>query len=108
MLLCLIAALAISPADAFYRSNGGNRQRTQRTVRLDDHEHDHSLEAIQTGLDFLASSAGDGGPHDAVLPAALIFSGSGGPPGELLCIRPATRPAGVNYSLLPGRSPPAA
>ena len=108
MLLCLIAALAISPADAFYRSNAGNRQRTQRTIRLDDHEHDHSLEAIQTGLDFLASSAGDGGTHVAILPAAVIFSGSGGPPGELVRIRPVTRPAGVTYSLLPGRSPPAA
>jgi hypothetical protein len=108
VLLCLIAALAISPADALYRSNAGNRQRTPRTARLDDHEHDHSLEALQTGLDFLASSAGDGGKHELILPAAAIFSGSGGPPGEAVFARLATRPAGVHYSLLLGRSPPAA
>ena len=107
LLLCLIAAFAVSPPEAVYRTQSGNRHRTARTVRLDDHDHDHSLEALQTGLDFMASSVGDGDPAVAVLPSKMRIVGNGGPPGELL-LSPESHPVSAVVSLLRGRAPPAA
>ena len=107
LLLCLIAAFAISPPEAFYRTNSGNRHRTARTVRLDDHDHDHSLEALQTSLDFMASSLGDGDAPVAVLPSRIGIPANGGPPGDLL-LAPAQEPVTSVIALLRGRSPPAA
>ena len=107
LLLCLLAAFAISPPEAFYRTQSGNRNRTARTVRLDDHDHDHSLEALRTGLDFLASSVGDGGTPVAVLPSSIGIPANGGPPGQLP-LAPAQDPVTSVVSLLRGRSPPAA
>ena len=107
VLLCLIAAFAISPPEAFYRTQSGNRHRPARTVRLDDHDHDHSLEAVQFSFDQGWSSYCDGDPAHAVLPVRHVVAGSGGPPGELL-VSPASDPLSAVVSLFRGRSPPAA
>ena len=108
LLLCLLAAFAISSPEAVCRTNqAGNRNRTARTVRFDDHDHDHSLEALQTGLDFMASSVGDGGTTAAILPSSTVFPGNGGPPGDLL-LSPKSQPATAVISILRGRAPPVA
>lgn len=107
LLLCLFVAFAVSPPEAFYRTHSGSRNRTTRPVRLDDHDHDHTLEAIQTGFDLLASSAGDGDKLLAVLPSRVITLGNGGPPGELL-LPAESSPVCAVVSLVRGRSPPAA
>lgn len=107
LLLCLFVAFAVSPPEAFYRTHSGNRNRAPRAVRLDDHDHDHTLEAIQTGFDFLASPPGDGDRLVAVLPSRVVTLGNGGPPGDLLLTNE-SNPVSAVVSLLRGRSPPAA
>lgn len=107
LLLCLFVAFAVSPPEAFYRAHSGSRNRMTRPVRLDDHDHDHTLEAIQTGFDLLASPPGDGDRLVAVLPPRVVILGNGGPPGELLLTTESSQVSAL-VSLLRGRSPPAA
>jgi hypothetical protein len=61
-LLCLLGIYAISPVDYFFRTNVGSRNRTVRTCRLDDHDHqDHALDAVSVISDALSNHGGDGG-----------------------------------------------
>lgn len=41
-ILLTVITFAVCPPDAFCRTHSGNRTRSSRTVRLDDHDHDYS------------------------------------------------------------------
>lgn len=69
LLLFLLTAFAISPPEALYRGQP-NRTRASRTVRLDDHDHDHSQEAVQLLSDSTRDGQGDGFDI-AALPAGV-------------------------------------
>lgn len=59
LLLCLLAAFAVSPPEACNRTQGGRSTRTVRAVRLDDHDHDHALEAGNLSFDLNSVQAND-------------------------------------------------
>jgi hypothetical protein len=106
LLLCLVVAFAVSPPESFCRTAAGQRNRLARTVRLDDHDHDHVVEASHTTFEAGDSNDGGNGLHFAILPARQLISFAGGPPGEVL-VDPASRPFTPVVARLRGRSPPA-
>jgi hypothetical protein len=62
LLLCLLGVYAISPIDYVFRANVGGRNRTVRTCRFDDHDHqDHALDAANLISNSLSNHRGDGG-----------------------------------------------
>jgi len=80
LLLCLFAAFAISPPD-YFRAGTSSRSRASRTVRLDDHDLDHSLDIASISADLAGMPLHDQPFGYAILPSRAVLSGSGGPPG---------------------------
>ncbi|MDZ4797603.1 MAG: hypothetical protein SGI92_05530 [Bryobacteraceae bacterium] len=101
-ILLTVATFAMSPPDAFCRTQSGNRTRASRTVRLDDHDHDFSPD--------LRPDDHTSGEHAALvllpespvqLAAALRFAGMVWLPGT-------PTPGRQSLRIARGRAPPLA
>ena len=105
LLLCLFAAFAISPPE-YHRSGSGNRTRTARAARLDDHDTDHALGATDLSYDLDSSDRGDDRPaFQTMLPpggiAPVVFAYAGA------VVTPAKEfPSSAYFLFQPGRAPP--
>ena len=65
-LVCLTAVLSLTASEPYRRTQSQSRNRNVRVVRLDDHDQDHSFEAVV--LSYAASDAGwQDGPDVATL-----------------------------------------
>ena len=105
-LLCLLGIYAISPVDYFLRTNIGSRNRTVRTCRLDDHDHqDHALDAVSVISDALSNHGGDGGDSALPVHVAGVVAPSPTVAGAVPEYR-ISRSRGVLLLTSPGRAPP--
>lgn len=106
LLLFLFAKFAISPPEYHRRSSSNSRSRVARTVRVDDHDHEHSL--VASGLSYELDSSNRGAdcpPFSTLLPPGnlvYIFA------SVLEYVRPFTPADPTVVSLRPdsGRGPP--
>jgi hypothetical protein len=102
LLLCLIAAFAISPPDYFRTQN---RSRASRTLRLDDHDHDYALDTEALSSDLSDTHPGAGPDLLAVLTTALraepVWNGS-----QALAARQSPHPLASFPRTARGRAPP--
>jgi hypothetical protein len=87
-LLCLLGVFAISPVDYFCRQVG-SRNRTVRTVRLDDHDHqDHVLDVSELLSNGDTSRlAGQGCGASGILPDVVSLHAPGRTDVALTCLR---------------------
>ena len=106
LLLCLLAALAVS-APEYARRTSSQRQRTNRAVRLDDHDADHALAAVDLQADLKPGNPGDGPDFEACLPSGVLTRGT---PPTTRAVTPPGRIASSVFLLacIPSRAPPSA
>jgi hypothetical protein len=101
-LLLTLVTYAISPPDAFCRTQSGNRTRCSRTVRLDDQDHDHSPDvrsdqhdcSARLGVNLFIGETSTDGLKVALVPLFVVE-----PEPEPICISVST-PSEL------GRAPP--
>lgn len=104
LLLCLLAAFAISPPDCV-RSQ--QRSRASRTVRLDDHDLDHALDAESLSSDLSDRRPG-AGPDIAAAALPQAPPGPAFAPFGLVVVPSFSIPAPQLLSSVQDRAPPAA
>lgn len=101
-LLLMLVGFAFCPPETFCRTQAGNRTRSARTIRIDDHDHDHAVDAVSTAAEGHRSGdhLGQAGPPGAFTIPAVVRT------AERLQASLVLFPALVVCSVQRGRAPP--